>query len=153
MTHSPKPQDTEASMNRPVTTRRELLVAATTLLAASASGSPVQAGVGAEGYFLVFDRPNNAPEDLDRVFFIPSAWLELFEVTDVYKARYPSNWKEALKGIRNSTSTPKKQKFHVLYADTTDPGIEIPFPGLTVVPPLPAGANQTYLAAMISPPP
>ncbi|WP_201838855.1 hypothetical protein [Microvirga zambiensis] len=154
MTLSPAPQPgLDDAADRPLATRRELLAAATALLASAAAGSPAQASFGAEGYFLVFDRVGNNPADdnLDRVFFIPSAWLELFEVTDVYKARYPTNWKEALKKIRNSTASGKKQKFQALYADTIDPDVQAPFPGLAVIPAVPPDANHTYLAAMISP--
>lgn len=162
MTLSPSPQvDLDNASDRAFASRRDLLAVATALLASAAAGSAAQAEVGAEGYFLVFDRKGNpgdpsnptdpAEDHLDRVFFIPSAWLELFEVTDVYKTRYPNNWKEALWKVRKSTPLNKKQKFQALYADTTDAGVEPPFPGRTVVPPLPPGANQTYLAAMISP--
>ena len=152
MTDSPAPP-VAAEADRPFASRREFLAAATALLASTAAGSPAQAGVGAEGYFLVFERRGNendpAEDHLDRVFFIPSAWLELFEVTDVYKARHP-NWKNALKKIRGN-SPGRKEKFHALYADTTYPDVEVPFPELSVVPAVPPGANQTYLASMISP--
>jgi hypothetical protein len=150
---SPAPQSySENTVDRPFATRRELMAAATALLASAAAGSPAQAGVGAEGYFIVFEQGPGPPNDrLDRVFFIPSAWLELFEVTDVYKARYPSNWKNALTKIRGPGTPGKKQKFHALYADTTESNVFAPFPGLAVVPPVPPAATQTYLAAMLSP--
>jgi hypothetical protein len=134
----------------PSATRRELLAAATALIASAATSSPAQAQAGAEGYFLVFDNPSMA-NNLDRVFFIPSAWLELFEVTDVYKARFPTNWQNALAKVRTAATPGKKQRFHVLYADTVDPDVIEALPGLTVVSAVPPGAGQTYLAAMISP--
>jgi hypothetical protein len=159
MTLSPAPQAILASAtDNPFATRREILAAATALLAAAATGSPAQAAAGAAGYFLVFDKPGGGPYDPNdpeaRVFFVPSAWLELFEVTEVYKARYPTtgsnSWLKVLKRVSDN-SPGKKYKFSVLYADTMEPDIEVPFSGLSVIPPTPPSANQTYLAAMISP--
>ena len=143
----------EGSGNRPQPSRREVIAAAataTTLLAWSAASSPAEAATGAEGYFLTFDTaPGPEP---DRIFFIPSAWLELFEVTDVYKARYSTaQWNQTLAKMRSAAPHARRKKISALYADVTDLGVQPPFPGSTVIPPVPPGANQTYLAAMIAP--
>jgi hypothetical protein len=133
----------ESDAERPLPNRREILAAAAALLA-TAAGSPAQAAGGAEGYFLAFD-------DVDRMFFIPSAWLELFEVTDVYKANFPAaSWDMALLRLR-TTNHQKKKRFSALYADSADPGMQLPFPNSSIIPPVPPGSNQTYLAAMMAP--
>ncbi len=134
----------EPDAERSLPNRREILVAATALLAAAAGSSPAQAAGGAEGYFLAFD-------DVDRMFFIPSAWLELFEVTDVYKANFPAaSWDMSLHRLR-TTNHQKKKRLSALYADSADPGMQLPFPNSSIIPPVPPGANQTYLAAMMAP--
>lgn len=143
----PVPED---AAGRQSPTRREVLAAATALLASAAANSPARAAAGAEGYFLAFDA--GAGPHADRLFFIPSAWLELFEVTDVYKARYTTaQWNQVLTRMRSGMAHPKKKKFSALYADSTDSGVQEPFPGTAVIPPVPPGASQTYLAAMIDP--
>lgn len=136
-------------------TRREVLAAATAALASAAAGSPAQAQVETEGYFLVFENPGN-DDHLDRLFFIPTAWLALFEVTEIYKARYPSptpntGWRRALHRLRTTNAPDRKFKFHALYADAMDAGMFEPFPDDTVLPAMPPGSNETYIAAMVAP--
>jgi hypothetical protein len=147
--------------------RRDVLVAAgaTVLMSTHASGS-ASAAVRPEGYFLVFNQRGGgggvSDPAADRIFFIPSQWLELFELTEVYKDRYPElvgapsgykNWKEGLERVRkDNQGHPKKMKISALYATFGDPGVEEPFPGKIVVGPNLPDVNQTYLAMSISPP-
>lgn len=147
--HSPQSVP-EGEADRRSPTRREMLAAATALMASAAASSPAQAGIGAEGYFLTFEA-TGAP-NADRLFFIPSAWLELFEVTDIYKANYTAaQWNLTLVRMRSGMPHARRRRINALYTDSTDPGVLEPFPGSTVIPPVPPGANQTYLAAMIAP--
>lgn len=123
-----------------VPSRREVIAAAAAAMAAMASGDRAAAQAGAEGYFFVF-------QTFDRVFFIPSAWLELFEVTEAYEAKHPNNWKKALKKIRDDTGS---KQMKALYATSNRPDFEKPVPG-TVIPADPPDPGSTYLAMMISP--
>lgn len=145
----------EIPPDRPFPSRREVLAAAAALIGAGTSISPAGAATGAEGYFLAFDSVQNNPthRNLDRLFFIPSAWLELFEVTDVYKARYSeAGWQQALSKLRGAAPHGRKLKFSALYSDSTHAGVAEPFPDLTVISPVPPSGTQTYLAALVSPP-
>ncbi|UVF18823.1 hypothetical protein HPT29_020425 [Microvirga terrae] len=157
------PASLASATDHPFASRRDVLAAATALLAAAATGSSAEAATGAEGYFLVFEKSGGSynPNDPEaRVFFIPSSWLEMFEVTDFYKTNYPTtgpnSWLKVLEKISKPPSPGggapgKKHKFHALYADTTEPAMDIPFPNRTVIPATPPGAGQTYLAAMLAP--
>lgn len=148
--HSPQSVP-EGEADRRSPNRREMLAAAIALVASAAASSPAQASGGAEGYFFIFEA-TGAPANSDRLFFIPSAWLELFEVTDIYKANYTAaQWNLTLVRMRSGMPHARRRRINALYTDSTDPGVLEPFPGSTVIPPVPPGANQTYLAAMIAP--
>lgn len=147
-------------------TRRDVIAAAgATVFMSAQAGSPASAAVQAEGYFLVFNKQSGIPgnaDQYDRVFFIPSDWLEVFEVTDVYRSKYPElpsnpsgyeNWKEGLRRIRmnNAGNNPKKMKVSALYASSTDSGAEEALPGKTAIEPTLPDLNHTYLAMSMSP--
>jgi hypothetical protein len=105
-----------------------------------------------EGVFLVFtDTGGGHPADGSRarVFFISSGWLELFEVTGVYQQQSLSAQGVADK-IRMSSSA-RIKRFKALYADGLDSSQNLKgaIAGATIIPPVPPGPNQTYLAMSI----
>jgi hypothetical protein len=141
--------------------RRDVIVAAgaTVLMSGPLAGS-ASAATQAEGYFLVFDQQGPPNEQLDRIFFIPSKWLEVFEVTDVFRRRYPElsssptgyqHWKQALTKIRNTGSHARRLKISALYANSADTGTEEAVPGKILLEPIQADLNHTYLAMSMSP--
>jgi hypothetical protein len=145
----PSPEDTRQYA---VPSRRDVLAAAGAALAGSAvSAGTATAAERTEGYFFVFAAPPAGSEDkaADRVFFISSAWLELFEVTDIYY-RVGLNPKDVVTNIRRSKEKRGKKptKFDALYSDQAD---TTAIAGATYVPPPQPGPSQTYLAMMISP--
>jgi len=100
-----------------------------------------------EGYFLVFESGGGGDEDT-RVFFLPSAWLELFEVTDAYINR-GMDPAEVVDNIRKAANAAKLKKLRAYYGDEAD--IFDPVPGSSYIQPSPPTSGQTYLAMMISP--
>ena len=114
--------------------------------------SPTKAADPTEGYFIVYeDRMNSSEgEDDTRIFFISSEWLSYFEVTDAYVLNGidPAEVVTKIRGLPQSHS--KLRKVRLFYGDGAD--IWDPLPGLTLIPPTPPQASETYLAAMISPP-
>jgi hypothetical protein len=107
-----------------------------------------------EGVFLVFtDAGGGNPGGGSgaRVFFISSAWLELFEVTGVYQ-RQNINPQDVADAIRRSSHT-RIKRFKALYSDGSDPSQNLKgaIDGASIIPPIPPGPNQTYLAMSIGP--
>ena len=128
--------------------RRQVLAAAGAALACSASAGAAATAEGrTEGYFFVFTATGQDTDD--RVFFISSEWLEMFEVTDVYLAA-GYDPKDVVKNIRKAKALKGKtpHQFSALYSDLE--GTQA-IPGAAYVPPPPPNPSQTYLAMMIAP--
>lgn len=142
----------ESEGGRRLPSRRDVLVAATAALTSAAIQSPAVAGPAAEGtagFFLVFNSVGGNQSPPPRLFFIPSAWLEAFEVTDIYKTSY-SDWAKGIQKIKDSKHG-RGAKISAFYADWTEAGVVEAMPGRTVISPAPLGSGQTYLAAMVAP--
>jgi hypothetical protein len=130
-------------------TRRQVISSASIALALGASGikEAVANGLAAEevtdGYFLVFP-------DSDRVFFVPSVWLEVFEVTDLFRSGDLTNNVEKIR--RYNRSAKRKKKMDALYINLVMDeryGAYKPYPSEEVKAPS-VGAG-TYLAMSIAP--
>ena len=121
--------------------RRNFLLNCSVLAAASFAGAlPAHAATasGVEGVFLVFKKQ-------DRIFFVPSQWLEVFEITDLYEA-VPLD--KVVKKIRKEDHG-KSTHASVLYGDIAD--LVNPLNAAEVLLPEVPTENRTYVAAMVSP--
>jgi hypothetical protein len=142
-TFSIQPDKNAVDVQKPLD-RRSFLLASGVLATAVFSGSPqaksaqpVPDAPGVEGFFLVFDEG----QEPDRIFFIPSRWLEVFEVTDLYDDRTES--KKVADKIRV-----KGPKARLYYGDI--PVKRNPVPGAMVLAPETPDATKTYIAAMVA---
>jgi len=133
-------------------TRRDLIAAAAVIATSGMSLSAANAAADVpptEGYFMVYEPRGSGgdPETDTRIFFIPSAWLELFEVTDAYWQKN-INPTDVVEKIRESRSS-KAKRVRLYYGDNAD--IPNPVAGAEYIPPTKPPGGKTYLAMMISP--
>jgi hypothetical protein len=104
-------------------------------LAGAAAANPVAGNIPTtEGLFLVSEKEH-------RIFFIRSAYLPFFEVTDLYDAA-------ALKNIVPKARGKWKDKWAVLYSDDPDIPTEVVNNSQDLLPPAP---GKTYIAMSLSP--
>jgi hypothetical protein len=132
------PPETQSALTREVGNRRDLVKGIIVALASSVGGAFLTVDAKAalpttEGVFLI------AP-DAKRIFFIRSAYLPYFEVTDRYSSTELDNVVSVYKNHG------KKEKWSVLYSDDYA-GDTQPENGDNLSPP----AN-TYIAMSLSPP-
>lgn len=121
-------------------------ISSTAAAATCPQGNPVYT----EGFFFVIDDAGG--KDDDRIFFIPSEYLEYFEVTGYYRSvgANDSQWKpeNIAQKIRKTAGKKNRYKFSAFYADQQ--GCPVPGAAAFVQLSIPSQA-QTYLAQMIGP--
>jgi hypothetical protein len=133
--------------------RRELLAAATAVVATAVASAPAVATDAVpltEGFFFVV----NSKDDITaRLFFLKSSWLPFFELTDQFydpAAGDPyAKKKKLLQSFRSKSRTTGTSRWDVLYSEEIDPKYILPSASGAIDVLDPAG--QTYLACSISP--